>query len=65
MTTNEKINRLQTILSTMDVPSFRKGDIKGDIGWLIRNLGIRNAKNLDFKEANEILHDLNHTIDNS
>jgi len=41
------MNELQKILKTMDVPIQRMQDM----GWLARNLGIRNKEHKDFKKA--------------
>ena len=42
-----KMNRLQEILSTMDIPELRKNDMR----WLLRNMSVRNSKHPDFQEA--------------
>ena len=41
------MNRLQEILSTMDIPELRKNDMR----WLLRNMSVRNSKHPDFQEA--------------
>lgn len=48
------MNTLIDILNTMDVPSLRKHDL----GWLKRNLAVRNRNHPDFYRAMTIIHDL-------
>lgn len=43
--------QLQEILLTMDVPLFRKSDLR----WLSRNLGIRNRQHPKFQEAMKLI----------
>lgn len=40
------VNRINELIETMDVPEQRKTDFN----WLIRNLGIRNRENENYKE---------------
>ena len=47
-------DRLADILSEMDVPVTRRGDL----GWLSRNLAVRNASHKDFDEATQIIRRL-------
>jgi len=42
---------LQEILNDMDVPKFRRNDLK----WLVRNLGVRNSNHSKFPRAMEII----------
>lgn len=44
-------HRLQEILETMDVPELRKGDMR----WLIRNIGVKNSNHPDINEAKALL----------
>jgi len=44
-------DELDEILSGMDVPAMRLEDM----GWLNRNLGIRNGKHPNFKRARELI----------
>lgn len=48
------MNNLIDILNTMDVPILRKNDL----GWLKRNLAVRNRNHPDFHRAMTIIHDL-------
>lgn len=48
------MNNLIDILNTMDVPILRKNDL----GWLKRNLAVRNRNHPDFYRAMTIIHDL-------
>ena len=48
------MNKLIDILNTMDVPPLRRNDI----GWLKRNLAVRNSNHPDFHRAMTIIHDL-------
>jgi hypothetical protein len=43
--------QLANLTVDMDIPKFRKTDIK----WLQRNLGVRNSKNENFDKAIEII----------
>lgn len=54
MNSKEVNGRLEELISKMDVPVFRIHDV----GWLVRNLGIRNSKHENFKEAMELLKPL-------
>jgi hypothetical protein len=49
-----KQDRLNEILSTMDVPKFRKKDLH----WLDRNVWIWNGNHPDIKECCELINDL-------
>lgn len=51
--TNEE--RLEDILNTMDIPPFRKNDM----GWLMRNIQIRNDNHPQIKEAIELIKNIN------
>ena len=44
-------NELQQLLERMDVPTLRRNDM----GWLTRNLGIRNSEHPDFNRAIELI----------
>ena len=46
--------RLAEILKKMDIPPYRVDDV----GWLSRNLGVRNSKHPDFREAMALLKPL-------
>lgn len=50
------MNRLQEILSGMDLPEMRR-DITSDsnVRWLLRNLPFRNAQHPQFREAMNLL----------
>ena len=48
MTNKEK---LSFILNDMDVPPFRKNDV----GWLMRNISIRNADHPRINEAIDLI----------
>jgi hypothetical protein len=48
--------RLRNILDTMDVPAIRK--ITLDIGWLSRNIRIRNSNHPLLSDALQIIHHL-------
>ena len=50
----QKNNRLQDILETMDVPTLRKKDYR----WLSRNISVRNRQNPDINEALSLIRDL-------
>lgn len=43
----EQYNRLQEIISTMDIPRYRIEDIL----WLDRNIHFKNSQHEDFEEA--------------
>lgn len=47
--------RLEQILLTMEVPPMRRADL----GWLMRNLAIRNSEHPDFKEAKSLIRKIN------
>ena len=47
-------DRLNEILSTMDVPLFRKTDLQ----WLNRNIRIRNGEHPDIKECCNLITEL-------
>jgi len=48
---------LNDLLSTMDIPDMRRDitDIS-NVRWLLRNIGVRNSKNVAFPEAIAVLH---------
>lgn len=46
-------DELDEILEDMDVPAMRMRDM----GWLNRNLGVRNGDHPDFKRAMELIKD--------
>lgn len=48
-------DRLLDILETMDVAEARKGNVR----WLMKNLGNKNSNHSDFHEAMELLKKLN------
>jgi len=49
-------NRLKQILNTMDVPSLRKDlSKKSNLGWLLRNLRVRNGSHPSLAEAVELV----------
>lgn len=48
------MKELKNILDTMDVPELRKQDL----GWLKRNLAVRNRSHPEFHRAMTIIHDL-------
>jgi hypothetical protein len=52
-------DRIDEILSTMDIPSMRRdtGDIS-NLRWLSRNVGIQNAHHPQFHELRDILNQL-------
>lgn len=52
------MNRLQEILSDMDIPEMRR-DITSDsnVRWLLRNLPFRNAQHPQFREAMNLLRE--------
>lgn len=49
-----KQDRLNEILSTMDVPEFRKTNLQ----WLNRNIWIRNGEHSDIKECCNLINEL-------
>jgi len=51
----EKMDRLQSLLATMDIPLLRKEDLR----WLRRNLAINNNSNPLLPEALSLLRQLN------
>jgi hypothetical protein len=48
------MNELENILASMDVPPLRRKDL----GWLKRNLAVRNRDHPEFHRAMRIIHDL-------
>ncbi len=48
------MEELQNILSTMEVPEFRKNDM----GWLRRNLFVHNENHLKFGIAMSLIQEL-------
>jgi hypothetical protein len=52
-------DRIDEILSTMDIPAMRRdtGDIS-NLRWLNRNVGIQNARHPQFRELRNILNQL-------
>lgn len=46
---------LETILNDMDIPPFRKNDL----GWLIRNIQIRNSDHPKINEALNLIKTIN------
>jgi len=53
--------RLLQILETMDVPERRKLLNRANIGWLLRNLRVRNAEHPEIDEALTITRALRKT----
>ena len=53
--------RLLQILETMDVPERRKLLNRANIGWLLRNLRVRNAEHTEIDEALTITRALRKT----
>lgn len=51
--TNEE--KLESILNTMDIPPFRKNDM----GWLMRNIKIRNDNHPQINEAIQLIKNIN------
>ena len=50
------MNRLDEILSTMDIPSLRKHtDNDSNLRWLLRNIRINNNNHPDIDEAVTLL----------
>jgi len=50
-------NRIDEILSTMDIPAMRRDtDNIGNLRWLNRNVGIQNAHHPQFHELRDILN---------
>lgn len=54
MSDMQAVNELQEILKTMDVPKGRKWDM----GWLRRNLAVRNSEHPQFARAMELVRKL-------
>ena len=48
------MEELQNILATMDIPEFRKKDL----GWLRRNLFVRNEEHPKFPIAMKLIREL-------
>ena len=46
-----KIDDIEKVLDTMDVPLFRKELTTSNVRWLLRNLRIRNAQHPDIDEV--------------
>lgn len=51
--------QLQELLSSMDIPISRRGDLR----WLSRNLGIRNWQHPRVKEAIKLINSLLKSVD--
>lgn len=52
------MDRLRTLLTTMDVPSEKaKVADDRDVQWLGRNLGLRNSDHPDMEEARNLLEE--------
>lgn len=49
-----KLEKLRTILSTMDIPQGRMADHR----WILRNLAVRNREHPNFSEAIGLLKEL-------
>jgi hypothetical protein len=49
-----KTQELTQLLDNMEVPEGRKGDL----GWLARNLAIRNSEHPDFMRARNLVSEL-------
>lgn len=47
----QDLTLLHSLIEGMDVPSLRKSDI----GWLNRNLGVRNSNHPNFEKAKSIV----------
>ena len=56
----KKLDILNQILMTMDIPSARKTDPR----WLMRNLAVRNSDNPNFKEAISLIKELGSELAN-
>jgi hypothetical protein len=53
------LERLQTILRTMHLPTYRKSSLdKYGLLWLVRNMGIQNSENPKYSDAVELLKKL-------
>ena len=53
------LERLREILATMDVPPLRRERLdESDVRWLARNLGFRNQEHPAFREATNILFEI-------
>lgn len=50
--------RLEEILTTMDIPENRREINFGNLSWMIRNLAIRNGNHPDFEEAHDLVRKL-------
>lgn len=50
--------RLEEILTTMDIPENRREINFGNLSWMIRNLAIRNRNHPDFEEACDLVRKL-------
>lgn len=50
--------RLEEILTTMDIPENRREINFGNLSWMIRNLAIRNGNHPDFEEARNLVRKL-------
>lgn len=50
--------RLEEILTTMDIPENRREINFGNLSWMIRNLAIRNGNYPDFEEAHDLVRKL-------
>lgn len=50
------IQRLESLLRGMDIPSNRKYVNLNNLKWLHKNLGSRNASHPSFKEAMELVN---------
>lgn len=50
--------RLEEILTTMDIPENRREINFGNLSWMIRNLAIRNGNHPDFEEARDLVRKL-------
>lgn len=48
-------NRLEQILSTMDIPEYRREINFGNISWMTRNLSFRNRDNENYEEAMKLV----------
>ncbi len=55
----KKIQDLEAIISTMDIPFYRKIiKSKNSIRWLNKNLKIRNFQHKDYQLAEQLIKDL-------
>lgn len=50
--------RLEEILTTMDIPENRREINFGNLSWMIRNLAIRNGNHPNFEEARDLVRKL-------